>query len=148
MSLVTIRGVLAAAVAASGGTFTATVPNNGSDLKSFQAQFPMTTGQLFGAMGHSLNLGANQPLVNIRDFTVTLTNQTTVTITNRTSAAWPAGTPFVLQLDMKGARWYQDNNPVFARKTMAMVAAGLFLAAHGCPDYRSSTCCHAYDSKL
>lgn len=136
--LVTIRGILSADVANS-GTFTASVPLNGSDLKSFQASFPQTAGNYFGAKGHSLVIGSNDPLTNIRDFTVALTNQSTVTVTNRSTATWKAGNAFVLQLDQRGQRLYQDNDPVFARKLMNMSLAETFLINLGMPAAASAT---------
>lgn len=135
---ITLKGELSASVAAN-GTFTASLPGNGSDLKASQAQFPITAGMLYGAMGHSLVLDSNQPLQNIRDFTVTLTNAKTVTITNKTASTWSAGSKFVLQLDFKGQRFYQDNDPVFARKLMNMVAAGTYLINLGMPAAASAT---------
>jgi hypothetical protein len=137
--LSTIKGTLAAAVAASSGTFTATVPMPGADLKSFQEMFGRTAGSFYGAMGHSLVIGNNQPLTYIRDFTVTLTNQSTLTITNKTSSAWPAGAAFILQLDQRGQRYYQDNDPVFARKTMPFALASLALINLGMPATASNT---------
>lgn len=135
---ITIRGILSADVA-NNGTFTATLPGNGADLKSAQAAFGLTAGALHNAFGHSLVLGGNQPITFPVGFDLALTNATTVTVTNKTGSAWKAGTPYVLGLEQKGYRLYQDNDPVFARKLMNMVSAGLFLVNLGMPAAASTS---------
>jgi hypothetical protein len=130
---IVIKGTLAAAVADT-GTFTATVPMNAAspNLAAFQAQFPVTTGQFYGAQGHQLTINGN-PITHVDDFTVALTNQSTVTVTNRSGSTWPAGASFVLELDSRGQRPYQDNDPHFARRLMKMSACGLYLINLGKP---------------
>lgn len=80
-------GVLASAVAV-GGTVAITLPNG------FDA------GRAAGGLDHRFELNQSN-LVAPVDFSVALAG-TTATITNKTAAAWPAGSPFTLQLNQVG----------------------------------------------
>lgn len=87
MSLKTVSGVLAAAVA-DAGTFTVAFPTG-------------TTRGNFAPMGVNHRLVMNQVELQSPN-KITLAFTTLVTITNKTGATWPIGSPFVLQLETTG----------------------------------------------
>lgn len=86
-----IKGRLSAAVAVA-GTFTAGYPS-GKD-----------GGNFYLAMGHTMMMGQAK-LVFPYQFDITI-NSTNVTVTNKTAAAWPINTDFVLGLQERGERQY------------------------------------------
>lgn len=136
---ITIRGVLAADVA-NAGTLTVSLPTNGSDLKSFQADFPVTGGDFYGnAINNRLSLNGGDPLTSPVGFDVTTLNASTVVITNRSGAAWKAGASYVLQLEMSGYRYYQDNDPNYARKKAKITRADTYLVNLGMPAAASAS---------
>lgn len=84
-----ISGALASAVA-NAGTFAPSYPT-GKD-----------TGNFYLAGGHKLVIGSDVYFYPV-DFDVTL-NSTTITVTNKTTATWPAGATFRLQMNEQGER--------------------------------------------
>jgi hypothetical protein len=87
MSLKTVSGFLAAAVA-DAGTFTVAFPTG-------------TTRGNFAPLGVNHRLVMNQVELQSPN-KITLAFTTLVTITNKTGATWPIGSPFVLQLETTG----------------------------------------------
>jgi hypothetical protein len=90
MSRTVISGALASAVAAAGGTFTASIPSG------------YNPGSFFLAVGHKLTIDGNE-LFYPKDFDIAVT--TVITVTNKTASyAWPQGADFRLQMETMGDR--------------------------------------------
>lgn len=88
MSLRTIVGVLAAAVA-DAGTFTSAYPAG-------------TTRGNFSPIGVNHRLVMNQVELQSPNKITLAFSATLITVTNKTGAAWPAGSAFVLQVEVAG----------------------------------------------
>jgi len=99
-----LSGVLAAEVAAA-GTFAVTIPTG------------LTAGHFAGAVNHSLVL-AQSNLIRTSQFSISFSGST-ATITNATSAAWPAGSAWTLELDMVGTKDYIDPRTGFSPNNTA-----------------------------
>ena len=54
-------------------------------------------------------------------------------LTNNSGVTWRAGNNFVLQLEMKGFRYWQDNDPAFSRALIKAVDCPLMLVNLGMP---------------
>jgi hypothetical protein len=135
---ITLSGTLGSAVA-NLSTFTVTIPAAES-IRDSGANFPFTAGLFHSARGHRLIIGkAANEYREISGFTVALTNQNTLTVTNRTGVTLPAGSEYKLLMNFKGERFYQANDPAFARKMIPAVAAPMFIVNLGMPATASAT---------
>lgn len=141
---ITISGVVTADVA-NNGTMAVSLPTaasvlgNSQALSAFQANWPVTGGDFYGAANHRISFGASANQIGGGDvqtfpqhFDVTLA-ASTVTITNKSGVTWKAGQAFRLQLEMQGYRFYQDNDPNFARKMMKMAIVETYMVNLGMP---------------
>lgn len=147
MSFITLSGVLSADVA-DAGTFVVSLPINqaGQNLSASQASFPVNGGDFFAGFGHRISLGAQANGIGGGDsyqhpqkMDVGTLTSSTVTVTNRSGVAWRAGTAYRLQLEMQGFRFYQDNDPQFARRLSKITEAKTYLINLGMPTTASAT---------
>lgn len=134
---ITLKGTLSADVA-NGGTFVISLPTaqSGQNLADSQANFPVTGGDFHNASGHRLVLnGGEYTFPNNIGVAVAAS---TVTITNNSGVTWRAGASWVAQLQMKGFRYWQDNDPAFSRTLIEAVNTNLLLVNLGMPSALSA----------
>lgn len=124
MSLKTVSGTLAAAVADS-GTFTVSYP-----ARSAPEYGVTDEGDFYLAMGHQFVV--NQTVLAFpQDFDITL-GTASITVTNRTGATWAAGSSFILGLEEQGKSVWAEGAPGVRMARMAR--ADSFLINLGAPD--------------
>jgi hypothetical protein len=119
-----VLGVLAADVA-NLGTFTVSYPNQDAPESGVT-----DAGRFFGAVGHTLIVGSNNPFVAPNQIALTF-GTSNITVTNRSGATLLAGSPFVLDLKERGDEVYADDGKT---KMAAMKSARCVIMNLGAPD--------------
>lgn len=125
--LVTVSGVLSAAVA-DAGTFTVSYPSRPAPDFGYYDE-----GAFYLAMEHKITMG-QQLLAFPNKFDITL-GTASITVTNKSGATWAAATAWTLELNIQGKGVYRNDVLGGTGKTVnRLCRADTFLINLGAPD--------------